>query len=297
MAFYITLSGGLGLTITTLFFLIWQSIDKKKNKFKITNSMNTIYIHQKDEITKWIDSLDKTLKRNNLKMNIGKVLITNILLFLISLFIGITTFKNITASIFLAMSFFVIPEYLLYLYQDFRKKKIEDQMVSAIRIFSTEFIQVRSIEKSFAAIANRIVDPVGRYFSDAYSDLLRGIPLDSVLIKLSNKVDSDYWKMFVQLVRDVNKNSTIINLFSELIAKIEVHIELTRTNQSSITGERIIALIMALSPIPVYFIMQILIPETTEFVTQNAAGRLSITVSFLSLFVFIILDRIIRKVD
>lgn len=297
MVFYITLSGGLGLTITTLFFLIWQSIDTKKNKFKITNSMNTIYIHQKDEITKWIDSLDKTLKRNNLRMNIGKVLITNILLFLISLFIGIKTFKNITASIFLAMSFFVIPEYLLYLYQDFRKKKIEDQMVSAIRIFSTEFIQVRSIEKSFAAIANRIVDPVGRYFSDAYSDLLRGIPLDSVLIKLSNKVDSDYWKMFVQLVRDVNKNSTIINLFSELIAKIEVHIELTRTNQSSITGERIIALIMALSPIPVYFIMQILIPETTEFVTQNAAGRLSITVSFLSLFVFIILDRIIRKVD
>lgn len=297
MVLYIAFSSGLGLTFTALFLYLWKTFDQKKNKFKITNSMTAIYIEQKDEVIKWINNLDKTLKRNNLKLNIGKIILTNILLFVISLLIGIKTFKNITASIFLAMSFFIIPEYLLYLYQDFRKKKIEDQTVTAIRIFTTEFIQIRSIEKSFVAIANRIVDPVGRYFGDAYTDLLRGIPLDNVLIRLSNKVDSEYWKMFIQLIRDVNNNSTTISIFSDLITRIENHIELTRTNKSSITGERIVALVMALAPIPIYLFVQILIPETTEFVTQNAYGRLFITVSFLSLFVFIILDRIIRRVD
>lgn len=293
----IVFSVGIGLTITSVLLYIQTLVDRKKNKFGVVASLNPLIANQKDELTKWINQMDKIVKRNGLRIKVKKFLLVNIFLFTITLIISIRTFKNLTASIFLAISFFIIPEYVLFLYADYRKRKIEDQMVSAIRIFDAEFTQTRSIEKAFAATSRRSVGQIGIYFADAYTDRLTGVGLDDVLLNLSSKVDSRYWKMFIQLIRQLKEDYKVVTLLPDLISKIETHIELSRNNVESVSAEKIVSLIMALLPIPAFYLMNNIIPETTQFVTENSIGRLFITISFLSLFIYIVLDRIIMKVD
>ncbi len=294
---YITMAAGIGIIVTALVYLLIQLYLTKKNRWKITENINPYISQQKDAVTKWIDELDKRLKKDGIKVKVKSYLNIGILIAAVTFFISLKTFKNITASIFLTAAFFIIPEYIISLYEDYRKKKIEDQMVLAIRYFSGVFINTRNVEKSFAAVANKVVDPVGRYFADAYADIITGVKVDNSLASLAIKVDSEYWKMFVQLIYKVRSDSAVISLFPELIERIETHIELSRDNKTSLAGERIIALIVAILPIPVYIIMAKVIPDTTTFIVETSIGRIIIVLVFLSLFIFLILDKLLRRVD
>jgi len=166
-----------------------------------------------------------------------------------------------------------------------------------MKIYCAEFVQGKPLQKIFLTISHRIGNPVGKHFSDAYFDLVTGASVDDVLSKLSTKFDNHFGKMFVQLIRQSQKDANVIELFPELTNNIEEHIEITRKNESNISVERLQAFILALLPIPAYILMAKAFPETQEFIRQTYYGRLVIILSFISLFVFIIIDRFIRRVE
>ncbi len=289
----------LGITIVTvlILYVIYKGYARQKNRFRASVEAGRFVMEQKDNLEKWIDSTEKRIKKNNLKIKAKRYIFLSIFSFLIAFVLGIKMFKNVTATILFSAVFLVIPEYLLSLYEDSIDRKIEDQLAIAIRLYTAEFIQKKPIQKIFSTMSTKINDPVGKYFSDAYYELITGSPVDVVLSRLTSKFNSNYGKMFIQLIHQSQKNSNVINLFPELLMKIENHIELSRNNKTSLAGDRLQAFIMSLLPIPAYFAMSRFFPETKIFVTDTYYGRLIITLSFLSIFVFIILDRFIRRVE
>lgn len=250
-----------------------------------------------DIFNQWVTKIDDKIKKNNLRIKIVQYLTLTTVLVVTMFFLSMYIFKNLTASIFLAASFFIIPEYLISIMHDKRKIKIEDQLVAAIRIFSAEFIQTPQIEKGLAAVAVRIGNPVGGYFNDAYHDLMLGRSSDMALATLSAKLDTEYGKMFIQLIQQARKDTSVRALFTDLLSKIEKHLELTRQNISSLTGERILAFIMTMIPVPAYLFINRIIPESKTFIVETFIGRTLITLAFGSMFLWTIIDKITRRVE
>lgn len=293
----ILLSIGIAITITVIVYLLAYFYKKNRDKWKVKVSMNPFIVNQRDDLTKWVDAVDKRLKKSGITARVKIVVAVNILIAVVAFIFSFRILKNLTAAIFFGIIFFIIPEYILFLYEIKRKMKIEDQMIAAIRIFTAEFFNTKNIEKSFAEVSTKVVDPIGGYFSDAYMDILMGHNFDSVMSKLSSRVDNEYWHMFVQLIYQLRDDSQAIFLFTDLVSRIEKSIELSRDNETSLGGERIVALVMALLPLPVYYFMTNLVPQTTTFIVETVAGRLVITGSFISIFIFVFLDKMLRRVE
>lgn len=83
-------------------------------------------------------------------------------------------------------------------------------------------------------------------------------PVDSVLSTLSAKIDNYYGKMFINLIYQIRKDSTVINLLPDLLIKVEESIETGRSNTTALSGERVLSFIMTISPLPIYLFMRIL---------------------------------------
>lgn len=288
---------GVGLVISTVIYIAYLTIKKNRNRWKTNISMNPFVVTQRDNFTKWIDSIDKRLRKNSIKAKVKNIVFISVVISIITFFVSLNIFKNITAAIFLSATFFVIPEYILFIYESKRKMMIEDQMITAIKIFTAEFMKTKNIEKSFAEISTKVLDPIGGYFSDAYIDILTGHPFNNVIARLSTRIDNEYWQMFIQLIYQLNDNSRTINLFTDLVTRIEKSINLSRNNEMSLAGERILALIMAILPLPTYYFMSSVVPETVTFVVETMAGRTLITASFISIFLFVFLDKMLRRVE
>lgn len=293
----ILFSLGIAITTTVVIYLIAYFYRENKDKWKVKISTNPFIVNQRDELTKWVDTVDKRLKKSGIKARTKIIVIINILIAVIAFIFSLKLFQNIIAAIFFAIIFFIIPEYVLFLYEAKRKMKIEDQMVAAIRIFTAEYFNTKNIEKSFAEVSTKVIDPIGGYFADSYMDILMGHSFDNVMSKLSSRVDNEYWHMFVQLIFQLRDDSQAIFLFTDLVSRIEKSIELSRDNETSLGGERIVALVMALLPLPVYYFMASIVPQTTIFIVETVTGRIVITGSFISIFIFIFLDKMLRKVE
>lgn len=287
---------GISVVIGFIIMIIYKTYRAKKDKFKVTISQSKFVLEQKDSISKWIKSTEKRIAKNNLKIKVKRYLLISISSFFIAFFTGLKLFENLTAAILFAVIFFIVPEYLISLYEDNLNKKTEEQLVLAIKYYTSESFQGKPMQKTLATIANKIGDPVGRYFNDCYYEIITGINVDTALSKLVSRFNTSYGKMFVQFIHQSKTNRNVIELMTELLAKLEDHIELTRRNKSNIATERLQAFIMAMMPIPTYLFMSKFFPITTVFIRDTYYGRLIITLSFLSVLAFILLDRFIRKV-
>lgn len=295
LLFFITISITFAVCITL--YILFKEYEKRKNKFAVSFETNRFIAQQKDNLSKWIENTEKRIKKNNLKIKAKRYILVSVLAFIAAFTFSVRIFSNLTASILFSAIAFIIPEYLISLYEDSVVKKVEEQMVSAIKLYTSEFMQKKSMQKIFATISTKVKDPIGKYFADAYYEIITGTPIDMVLSKLSGSFNTIYGKMFVQLIHQSQKDSSVINLLPELLIKLENHIELTRSNKTSIAGDRLQAFIISLLPIPAYFGMSRYFPETQIFIRETYYGRLIITLSFLSVFVFIMLDRFIRRVE
>lgn len=291
------ISLGITMLIILTVYMIYKGYARNRDRFKSSIEASRFVIEQKDNITKWIESTEKRIKKNNMKIKAKKYILLSLVSFVVAFIFSINVFKNITASILFSAIFLVIPEYIISLYEDSLEKKVEDQLAAAIRLYTAEFLQKKPMQKIFSMLSIKINDPVGKYFSDAYYEMITGSPVDIVLSRLTSRFNSSYGKMFIQLIHQSQKDSNVVNLFPELLIKIENHMELSRSNRTSVEGDRVQAFIMSLLPIPAYFVMARFFPETTIFIRDTYYGRLIITLSFLSIFVFIILDRFIRRVE
>lgn len=288
---------GVGVVFSVFAYSVFYLVNRNKERWMVDIKSNRFVLHGKDNISIWVDTVDRRIAESGLKLKTKSIILFNMLIAIGAFFMSLKLFNNFVASVFFGAIFFIIPEYILFLYESKREMKIEDQMVVAIRIFVSEFLKTKNIEKSFSEVSTKVPDPVGGYFADAYMDILTGHTFNSAVARLATRVNNEYWKMFIQLIFQLKTDSHVIALFTDLVSRIERSIELSRSNEASLGGERVLALIMSLLPVPIYYFMANIVPETVTFVVDTVVGRILITASFLSIFLFVFLDKLLRRVD
>lgn len=272
-------------------------VRKNKDKWRSEVKNNPVLIKQNDNLDKYISEMETRLQRSKLKFN-ARIFFFVVLIFsLLSFILTLQHFKNFAAAVLVAVVVYSLPDYVLFLIQDRINRKVEDQIVVGVRVFTSEFLKSRNIEKSLAEASQRVKDPVGEYFAEAYNDLLMGYTFETAVTRLTVKNDNEYWKMFTQLLFQLRNDSTVISLFTDLVNRIERNIEANRHNDASLSGERILALLMSMLPIPAYFLMRNMIPETTYFIQETTVGRFILIFTFVSTLLFIYVDKYSRKVE
>lgn len=291
---------GMGISISVALLLLYIKTKQKTKPFMRKHQSKhrqAIDSSEDNRLNRWITLTEKNIKEAGLKLNIVSYLALSAAFSVTAFVISMNLFKNITASMLLSASFFILPEHALNIINQKRQDKISQQMIVAIRVFTAEFIQTPQIERGFEVIGNRIGDPVGAMFRKAHMELVIGIDSDIVLSRLARHIDSEYGQMFVQLLKLAKGDSSTTPLFTDLLEKIENNIEINRKNKTNITGERTLAFLMTCIPLPAYLFMTRAIPETSYFLAETPVGRFIIIISFGSMLVWAILDRITGRVE
>lgn len=293
----ILLSLGVSITFVAVVWLLYSWVHSKKDRWKVDTRMDVVIVRQKDSIDKFISSMEKQIQNNKVNLKAKHLFIVVAILCFGAFTISFLHFKNLVASVLIALIIFAIPDYIFFLLEERKNKKIEDLIVVAIRVFTSEFLKNKNIEKSFHETSQRVLDPVGNYFAEAYTDMLIGHPFETVMSRMAVKCNNKYWGIFIQLLYQLRDDSVVINLFTELVTRVERSIEATRHSDSTLAGERTLALITSLVPIPAYLFMRKIVPETTYFITETTVGKLVLISSFISTLLFLYVDKFSRRVN
>jgi len=280
-----------------ILILLFRNIKEKKEKFMVNVDIEGVLSNQRDAVTKWAAETERKMKSLNMRMKIKRFIILKGAITFCSFVWSLVYFKNFAATLMFTISMFLIPDYIIYLLEYRSREREADQLVRAMRIFMQEYLQHYQLMRAFAAIYNNVQKPLGVYFGDAYYELLARVPVDSVLSTLSTKISNYYGKMFIHLIYQIKEDSTVINLLPGLLMKHEESIEMGRNNTSALAGERLLSFTMAISPLPIYMAMKSVVPEIEYFVVNTMLGRILITMIFVSLFLFMVMDRALGRVE
>lgn len=290
----------IGVLISTgsIAYIILLYLGRNKSRFSTAREVSNRFIEeQRDYVSRWIDNTEKRIQKNDLKINTSKYLWVSLAISATAFVVSIRLLKNLTAPLLVASIMFVVPEYIMSLWEDREKGRAQNQLVAAVKIYGSGMMQKKQIQTIFESISQGVGGRVGKYFGQAYTESVTGTPLDITLANLMEKLDTVHGRMFVQLIYKSQKNRAVAGLLTDLLMRIENTIELGRDNASSIANDRLQAIVLAAFPIPTYLIMNALFPETRIYVTETYPGRLTITLYLLSIILFVILDKQIRKVD
>lgn len=248
-----------------------------------------------DAADAWIAAAEARLARAGFRLRGAQYALVLLALGMGAFLAGILLFRNLAAALLMAASAALLPEQAVARRLEARRQLMLDQMAAAVRVFAAEFMATPQVERGLLAAAERIPDPVGRVFRDACRRLALGERLDAVLLGMMAGFDFEYGRMFVQLLRQAARDASVAPLFAELVARMEVHLDLARKSRAELAGERLLALVMMCTPLPGYLFMRAVVPETTEFLVENFWGRLAVVGVFLSMLLWAAVDRLFGR--
>lgn len=290
---------GLGLAFGAVAFLVLRQIKHPSlldvlgvKRKKIQSGI------VKDTFNRWIDDAEERLQQGGITRLKGWQLVLIIIgTCIISLIIGIFVFKNIVAAILMVTSAVLLVDQFIMLKERTIREQLTSQLALAVRVFAATFASNPQVEKGIIAVANACPNPLGKVFKRAEKMIRARIPLDAVLLEMAKGMNFDYGLMFVQLIKQLRSNTLILPLFHEMVSRITAREILMRENRVQVDGERMLSLIMAAAPLPVYCFIQRMIPEAYEFMVTTFLGKLIVCMIFLSAITWAIMSRVTERVD
>lgn len=243
-----------------------------------------------DAFQRWLAQVESKLPK---EMRVSRYLYE---LGLVVFITGLFLFKNPVPAFFGAALVILVPDQLYFRRWQAHRKMVLEQLSSAVRLFAGEYATCGQIERALAAVGRRIPDPVGRIFRQAHTRLLIGKDPDWVWAEMIRELDTPHGHKFVQLVRLAAKQGPVLApLFHDLVSQITVAQELAEYNKQELSGDRYVGMLLTVAPLPLYFLLQAWVPESREFFGETVAGRLVITLSFLSAILWFFVDRAVSE--
>ena len=243
--------------------------------------------------------IESRLKKSGLKkIKLAHYLLAVGIMIGVSVLLGAVYFKNPVAAMAMAATSVMLPEHLIFRREMLQRYQKEDLLISAVKIFLSEFIQTPQVERGLAAVARQCPEPLGSIFFDAYKSMISGIPPDKVYVVLMSRLDFPHGHMFVQALRAARTNSqAVVPLLNSLITKMSIYKATRDENINQVRGESLMSLLIAVAPLPAYLVINSVIPETNEFLRQTISGRSLVFGVFFSSVLWLILNRILERVE
>jgi len=300
------------LLILSVIFDLWERsrlkktltvLTKKQKNEEIPLAIQRIMKMSKanDELPKWLDSwmqrTDERIQRSGVQIPIGRYFLGIILGAILGFFIGLVMLRNPVVAIIMFFSGFLIPDMILIGYIQKRRLKIIEQLGTAVRIFAAEYADTAQVPRALYQTAKRVPDPLGSILLKSARNISAGKSKNDVLDDLIKDLNFDYGKLFVYFLGLAWEDVSVKPLFPKLATRIASLQSLLQKNNASLAYGRIMAMGINALIIPVFFLVRWKLPGAGDFMLGHPTGRLLVTLSFISVLIGLILDRVLSEVN
>ncbi len=275
--------------------LLFAGLGKKDWTAEIRKLQNIRETGLSDSMQRWIMRSEKEIGKNNTLSSAGAVLPFALFLSAAGFWFGLAVLGNLVAAMLMAIIGVLLPEQILYNRQQAKKEKMMEQLGAAVRMFAAEYIETPNSIRAINQIANQLPDPIGAVFKQVDKDFSSGKGVDDALIGLSLKLNFEYGRLFVQLLRLSFEDSAVGPMFTGLSAKLAGQQKLIRKGRVDVALDRGMVVGMNLGIIPAYYIASRMVPEAPVFFTQTAAGRSIVVLCLISAITGMVLDRFLSR--
>lgn len=186
---------------------------------------------------------------------------------------------------------FFLPDLLLYIQFQKKRKQIEDDLLKAIIIMNNSFKSGRNIMQAVEIVKNELEGPISDEFKKIYMDMTYGLSIEVVFERFYNRVKLDDAKYITSSLTMLNRTGgNIVKVFGT-IEKSFFNKKKLKQEMESLTSASIFVF-RVLCVMPFLFILAIYILNPTYFepmfTTTLGHILLVLTILFYGLYVLII---------
>lgn len=248
-------------------------------------------------LREWLQTTSKRLQRAGVEIPVVRYLLGVLLAAVAGFTVGITLLNNFPAAVVLSMAAFLVPDAIVSGRTQAQRNKVIDQLGAAVRLFAAEFNDTPQVARALARTAQDTPPPLGNILRRASRDLAAGKDKDEVLAYLMRELDTEYGRMFVQLLRIAWEDAAVKSLFSRLAVRIGSLQSLIQKNRSETAYGRWMGIFVNMMVLPMFLVVRRLVPDAASFLTGHPVGRTLVFLSFLSVLVGLVVDRLLSSVD
>lgn len=247
-------------------------------------------------LQKWVALAEKEMRLGFFRRRGPLLFLAALPLAAAGFWFGVVYLRNPPAALILAAIGAFFPEQVMYYRDRARREKVLEQLGAAVRVFAAEYSETPHTIQALGTTARKLPDPIGSILRQAERDLINK-ERDEALLELGRKLDSEYGRMFVQLLRLSFEDEAVKPLFTRLALRLTEQQNLIRKNRVEIAADRLGSLGLSAAAVPVYFMMRRVIPESAEFFSTTLAGKFLVAACMLSVLGAMLLDRFMGGVD
>lgn len=240
--------------------------------------------------------LDSRLDRSGLSMTLATFLAIVIGLGLIGFVVCFFFTRNFYLSLPAGILLMLTPFFFMEYKKRQREEKFTELFPDALTMISRSMRSGHSFTSAIELVGTEVSDPVGSLFKTAYEQQLLGLRINDTLNNLNNRIDSLDLRFFTTAVEI---NSEVGGNFAEILDKladtIRERIKIRRQLRVHTAQARMTGYILAVMPIVVFFMMNIMIPGYQKTLLNNDTGRTILIIAAVMQFIgFLIIRRIIN---
>lgn len=212
--------------------------------------------------------------------------------FIVTYFFTRSLLMSLPAGIALA----IIPLFYIEFKKHQREEKFTELFPDALAMISRSLRSGHSFTSAIQLVGAEVSDPVGSLFKMAYDQQLLGLRINDTLNNLNNRIESLDLRFFTTAVAI---NSEVGGNFAEILDKladtIRERIKIRRQLRVHTAQGRLTGYILAVMPIVVFFLMNILIPGYQDTLLKDDTGRIILIGAGVSQVIgYLIIRRIIN---
>ncbi|KUG05230.1 type ii secretion system protein [hydrocarbon metagenome] len=210
--------------------------------------------------------------------------------------LGMYLFENPIPALAACIMLGVIPSQIMFSRERKQQEKVLEQFAVALRIFTGEYTATKQINHGLRRVGEKVPDPVGKIFREAHSLIVYGESPDKVYKQMAKKLNISHAQVFASILAQAGQQgAAIIPILEDTTRNVRSAQKMSKDNSSEIDGDRFIGLCLSLMPLPVFLVLQNAFPETSSFLVDTPTGRIIVTISFLSVIIWFLLDRLLTE--
>jgi tight adherence protein B len=240
--------------------------------------------------------LSKALERGASRQTVGAFLLTSVLAGAIGWFIGVRV--SATVGLLLAIGAAVTPSVVLRWRQARRISAFEAQLPEAIDMLVNAMKSGYSLQAAMHFVGDEMGDPLGPEFARFYEEQRLGIDVRVALAGLQSRVDSLDLRMFVtSLLIQRETGGNLAEIMTNLATLMRERVGVRGQIETLTAEPRLSAVVLALLPIGLFFVFNVLNRDYMSSLYTTGIGRLLLLYGAISTTVGYLILRKLGKID
>ena len=206
--------------------------------------------------------------------------------------------KFITLLQFLGSMFlgFYILDIVLFLFNKFKKKKIENDILRAIIIMNNAFKSGKSTIQAVEIASEKLSKPISSEFKRMYQEMKYGLSVDVVFDRFAKRVNIEEAEYLSSSLIILNRTGgNIVAVFNSIEKTLFDKKKLKEELKNSTTVSNLLVKVLLVVPIVFVLIIYLLNPNYFDPFFESSTGYILLMIVFILFIIYaFILDRIVK---